>query len=242
MNHSYGLQLYSVRDFTEKDLAATLKKVADIGYKSVEFAGFFGHSAEEVRAMLDEYGLTCAGTHSGWEELRPTEIMETIRFHKILGTRNYVLPGADLDTLEKIDEFAGVMNYAKPILEAEGIRLAYHNHSDEFYLRPWGSTIHSELEKRLICDFEIDTYWVWNADADPLQTLERLKDRVHIIHLKDGQKGGIGCALGEGAAPVKAVRDKAASMGISMIVESEGLNPDGLAEVGRCMAYLTSID
>ncbi len=242
MNHAYGLQLYSVRDFTEKDLAAALKRVAEIGYQSVEFAGFFGHSAREARAMLDEYGLTCAGTHSGWEELRPTEIMDTIRFHKMLGTKNHVLPGADLDTLEKIDEFSKVMNYAKPILEAEGIRLAYHNHSDEFLLQPWGSTIHSELEKRLICDFEIDTFWAWNADADPIQTLERLKDRIHIIHLKDGHKGGIGCALGEGDAPVHAVRDKAAAMGLTMIVESEGLNPNGLSEVTRCMDYLKSID
>jgi sugar phosphate isomerase/epimerase len=242
MNHNYGLQLYSVRDFTEKDLASTLKRVAEIGYTSVEFAGFFGFRPEELRAMLDEYGLTCSGTHSGLWELRPTEILDTIKFHKTLGTKHHALPCADLDTLEQIEEFAKVMNYATPILEAEGIRLAYHNHSHEFELKPWGSTIHSELEKRLICDFEIDTFWVWNAGADPLQTLERLKDRVHIIHLKDGLKGGIGRSLGEGDAPVHAVRDKAAAMGLTMIVESENLNPDGLTEVTRCMEYLKSID
>ena len=140
------------------------------------------------------------------------------------------------------DEFARVMNYATPILEAEGIHLAYHNHSDEFFLQPWGSTIHSELEKRLICDFEIDTFWVWNAGADPLQTLERLKDRVRMIHLKDGLKGGVGRSLGEGEAPVHAVRDKAITMGLTMIVESENLSPDGLTEVTRCMEYLKSID
>ena len=53
----YGIQMYSVRDLAEKDLRAALKCVADIGYKYVEFAGFFGHSAEEVRSWLDEFGL-----------------------------------------------------------------------------------------------------------------------------------------------------------------------------------------
>ena len=244
MNHSYGVQLYSVRDFTEKDLASALKQVAEIGYRSVEFAGFFGHGAEEVRAMLDEYGLVCAGSHSGWEDLRPTRIMDTIRFHKTIGNPDYVIPGAFLEEPGAIDEFVKVVNFAKPILEAEGIRLSYHNHSDEFYLQPWGSTIHGELEKRATLDFEIDTFWAWNAGADPVLTLERLKDRVHLIHLKDGfkQSDKNGYALGEGEAPVKAVRDKAASLGITMIVESEGLNPDGMSQIARCMDYLKSID
>ena len=244
MNHSYGVQLYCVRDFTEKDLASTLKKVAEIGYQSVEFAGFFGHSAEEVRAMLDEYGLACAGTHSIWEDLRPTEIVNTIKFHKALGNTEYVIPGAFIEELDKLDEFVKVIKFAQPVLEAEGIRLSYHNHSDEFYLQPWGSTVHAQLEKRLDIHFEIDTFWVWNAGADPIATLDRLKDRVHLIHLKDGFKGGDydGYALGEGGAPVKDIRDKAAFLGMTMIVECEGLNPNGLAEVARCMDYLKSID
>lgn len=65
----YGIQMYSVRDLTEKDLALALQKVSEIGYKSVEFAGFFGHSAEEVKAMLEQFGLTVSGTHSGLDDL-----------------------------------------------------------------------------------------------------------------------------------------------------------------------------
>ena len=61
----YGLQMYSVRDITDKDLDGALKKVAEIGYKFVEFAGFFGHSAQEVKDMLDKYGLRVSGTHTG---------------------------------------------------------------------------------------------------------------------------------------------------------------------------------
>ena len=63
----YGLQMYSLRDITGEDLKGALEKVSKIGYKGVEFAGFFGHSAEEVKSWLDEYGLTVTGTHTGWK-------------------------------------------------------------------------------------------------------------------------------------------------------------------------------
>ncbi len=242
MKQNYGLQLFSVRDITEKDLACAISKVAQMGYKYLEFAGFFGHSAEDVKAMMDDNGVTCSGTHSGWEELRPTNIAQTIKYHKTIQNPNYIIPGADLSTLDKIEEFCAVLNYAQPILAAEGIRLGYHNHSHEFEVMPWGSTIHSELEKRTNVDFEIDTFWAFNAGVDPLAVLERLKDRIHVIHLKDGYRGGRGMSLGEGEAPVAAVRQKAIDMGLLMVVESESLTPDGISEVKRCIDYLASLE
>lgn len=238
----YGLQLYSVRDITQNDLDGALKKVAELGYKYVEFAGFFGHTADEVKAMLEKHGLKISGTHSPWKDLKPTKIFETIAYHKAIGNPYYIVPWADLSTLEKIEEFCAVMNFAKPVLAAEGIKLAYHNHSGEFELMPWGSTIHSELEKRTDIDFELDTYWLFNAEVDPIATMERLHDRIHTIHLKDGFLGGKGKALGEGNAPVKAVREKALAMGLTMVVESETLDPTGIEEVERCIKYLKTLE
>ena len=60
-----GLQLYSVRDQMEKDMEGTLKAVKEMGYDYVEFAGYFGKSAEEIRALLDKYGLICISVHQG---------------------------------------------------------------------------------------------------------------------------------------------------------------------------------
>ena len=242
MKNNYGLQLYSVRDSAKENFAGTLKRVAELGYKYVEPAGFYGHSAEEVKSILDENGLILTGTHSSFEDLRPSKIMETIAYHKIIGNPNYIVPGADLSTLEKIEDFCNVMNFAQPILKAEGINLAFHNHSREFEVKPWGSTIHAELERRTNIDFEIDTFWAFNAGVDPLAILERLKNRIKCIHLKDGFAGGKGRSLGQGDAPVRAVVEKAKELGFIMIVESEGLEPDGLSEVGRCMDFLKSIE
>ena len=191
----YGIQLYSVRDAMKENMRETLKKIAAMGYKSVEFAGFFDHSAEQVKAMLEETGLTVSGTHSSFADLRPSKIMETIAYHKAIGNIDYIVPGADLSSKEKIDDFCNVMNFAQPILAAEGIRLGYHNHSHEFALLPCGTTVHSIIENKTNVHFEIDTFWAFNAGCDPIAVMERLKDRIHVIHLKDGFMGGKGIPL-----------------------------------------------
>ncbi|MBP3606553.1 MAG: sugar phosphate isomerase/epimerase [Clostridia bacterium] len=238
----YGIQLYSVRDAMKEDVRGTLKKIADMGYTSVEFAGFFGHSAEEIRGMLEETGLRISGTHSSFEDLRPSKIAETLAYHRAIKNTDYIVPGADLSTLEKVEDFCRVMNFAQPILAAEGIRLGYHNHSHEFAVQPYGTTVHAQLERRLSVHFEIDTFWAFNAGCDPVAVMERLSERIHVIHVKDGFLGGKGMPLGQGEAPVRAVVDYAVKNGIQMVVESETLSPSGLAEAEACIAYLRSIE
>ncbi len=242
MRNKYGLQLYSIRDITATDLGGSLEKVAELGYASVEFAGFFGHSACEVKSMLQSAGLSISGTHSPLNDLRPTRIMETLKYHAELGNPHYIVPGADLSTLDKIKDFCSVMNFAQPILAAEGIKLGYHNHSHEFALMPWGSTIHSEIEKNTDIEFEIDTFWAFNAGIDPVGVLERLKDRISVIHLKDGFADGRGMPLGEGEAPVLNVMENAEKNGFAMVVESETLSPSGIDEAERCINFLRSTE
>ena len=237
----YGLQLYSVRDVTDTDLEGTLKKVAEIGYRYVEFAGFFGHSAEEVKAMLDRYGLIVSGTHSGLGDL-DADFEGTVKYHKTLGNTNYIVPGAPTWTAAELDETIEKMNKYQPMLAAEGIRMAYHNHDSEFRPNADGQIPHEEMERRTNIDFQIDTFWAFVAGKDPVEVITRLKDRIHVIHLKDGLRNGHGFALGEGEAPVAAVREKAIELGMHMVVESETLQPDGISEVTRCFNYLKSLE
>ena len=237
----YGLQLYSVRDLKKKDLDATLKQVAEIGYRYVEFAGFFGHSAEQVKAMLKEYGLTVSGTHSGFEDL-DTDFAGTVKYHQTIGNTNYIVPGAPWQTAADLNETIEKMNKYAPMLAAEGIKLAYHNHDGEFKPNADGLIPHEEMERRTDIDFQIDTYWAYVAGRDPVEVITRLKERVHVIHLKDGLRDGHGFALGEGTAPVVEVRAKAMELGMHMVVESETLQPDGISEVKRCMNFLRSLE
>lgn len=236
----YGLQMYSVRDITKTDLEGAMKAVAEMGYTYVEFAGFFGHSAEEVKGWLDKYGLKVSGTHTGLREL-DADFEGTVKYHKTIGNTNIIIPGHDLSCQSKIDEFVEKVNRYQPLLEKEGISLGYHNHSHEFIPNDDGSEIHEQLVYRTNLNIEIDTFWYFNAThKSAVGIMERLKNRIRVIHIKDGFIGGEGKPLGYGEAPVAEVYAKAAEMGVLMVVESESLKPDGLTEARQCIEFLRS--
>lgn len=233
----YGLQMYSVRDITQNDLPGAVAKVAQIGYKLIEFAGFFGHTAEEVNQMLADNGVTVSGTHTGLAELL-NDYEGTLAFHKAIQNPIYIIPGHDLSTKEKVDQFIEDVNRLQPLLRAEGIEMGFHNHSGEFLPNKDGVIFYDELVARTSLLLEIDTFWAYAAGRDPVALMEQHKDRLHCIHIKDGFQNGEGMPLGQGTAPVAAVYQKAIELGIPMIVESETLTPDGLTEAKVCYEYL----
>ena len=250
----YGLQLYSVRDTSKTDLRGTLKKVAEMGYKYVEFAGFFGNSAEDVKSWLDEYGLVASGTHTGLAEILPEKIDETIAYHKAIGCDNLIVPGGNWGTKESFESNIKALQFAEKKLKENGIRLGYHNHSGEFFETPYGEFIEKAIIERTGVELEIDTFWAFNAGLDSVAFCESLKDRIRVIHLKDGiptaeenrswevcHSDVKGKSLGSGKAPVTAVRDWAIKNNVVMVVESEGLDPTGAEEVKRCIDYLRSL-
>ncbi len=250
----YGLQLFSVRDLAAEDLREALRRVAELGYRYVEFAGFFDHPATDVKAWLEEYGLIASGTHTGLSSLTPDKIDETIAYHLAIGCTDIIVPSAKWGTAEEMEANIAALNEAQKKLAAAGIRLSYHNHSPEFYPTPYGKYIEEELLARTDISFEFDTFWLFNAGLDPVAYCETHKDRISFIHLKDGilpketrdfstaNKNVTGRSLGQGEAPVEAVREWAINNNIRMVVESEGLQPTGMEEVGRCIDYLNSLE
>ena len=98
-----GIQLYSIRDSMEKDFEGILKAVSELGYTSVEFAGFFGRSANEVNELLEMYNLKLSGIHSSFDDL-VNNYEEIVAFHKAIGNKNYIIPWYDLNSQEKIDK------------------------------------------------------------------------------------------------------------------------------------------
>lgn len=246
---NYGLQLYSVRDLAQENYSEALRRVAEMGYKMVEPAGFFGISAKEVAAMLQHYGLTVCSTHTGTKQVFE-ELKETIAYHKAIGCRDIIIPGAKHSTAEEVSVLVSEINRVHPILKAEGMRLHYHNHWQEFRPNKDGQIVEKELAKRTDILFEIDTFWVFDAGLRAIDVMEQYKDRMSFIHLKDGfaqdfddsESRAVGKSLGSGAAPVEEVRQKAIEMGLQIVVESEGLEPTGIAEVKRCIDYLKGLD
>ena len=251
----YGLQMYSLRDITKTDLKGALKVAADLGYKYIEFAGFFDHSAEEVKGWLDEYGLVCCSTHTGVSLLADDKLEDTLRYHQVIGCSRLIIPGADWSTEESFNKNLALFAKAQKKAAEYGIEVGYHNHSGEFFVTPYGKVIEDEILKNTDLKVQIDTFWSFNAGLDSVAYLESIKNRVFAVHLKDGipteaenrawstwTKGVQGKSLGDGKAPVAAVREYALKNGLCMVVESETCQPTGIEEVGRCIRYLRSLE
>lgn len=255
MNTSYGIQMYSLRDITEDSMRLALKKVAEMGYTSVEFAGFYDYNASQIKTWLDAFGLNPIATHTGLPQLDDAHIEETIAYHKAIGCHNIVVPSAHWSTLDFMDASIRAMDKAQKRLAAEGITLGYHNHSREFLPTEYDKKILEELIARTDVLLEVDTFWSFNAGVDTIRFLDEHKNRIFLLHLKDGipapaenrnavhcHEGVIGKAVGEGKAPVRDVIAWANRSHVPLIVESEGLDPTGAEEVARSMAFLKSID
>lgn len=191
----YGIQLYSIRDLTEKNLEDALRQASEIGYRNVEFAGFFGHSAEEVAAMLRRYGLDHIryahrlGCNSA-EPRRNCGIPQGNRHkpyhyprHRPLEPQNY---GCLCCQCERSTAEAGSdgndARFSSTIIRS---------------LKPWRTAL-CRMMRLFPCTalkLEIDTYWAYVAGRDPVALMEQYKDRLQFIHIKDGDARGHGTPL-----------------------------------------------
>lgn len=184
-----GLQLYSIRDDMEQDMDAALAKVKEMGYDCVEFAGYFGKSAQEVKALLDKYGLECISVHQGYDVFLK-EPKENVEYLKTIGAKYCVVPWMGVEKHKGTPQWEQTVkefNEVGKLLKDNGIQLLYHNHDFEFnkfedkFLLDWlYETIDSELLQT-----EIDTCWVRYAGYDPADYIKKYTGRSPIVHLKD---------------------------------------------------------
>ena len=184
-----GLQLYSVREDMEKDMEKTLKAVKDMGYDYVEFAGYFGRTAEEVKAMLDKYGLTAVSVHQGYEVFLEDE-KYNIDYLKTLGVKYCAIPWMGVEKHAGNEVFpqtvTDITKVAKALKE-NGIQMLYHNHDFEFkkyqdkFLLDW---LYDSIPADLL-QTEIDTCWVKYSGNDPVEYMKKYKGRADVLHLKD---------------------------------------------------------
>lgn len=241
MSLPVSLQLYSVRDSMTADFEGTLRRVHELGYSAVEFAGFYDRTPDQINELLARYSLTVSGTHSSFDDLL-NRYEETVAFHQAIGNKNYIIPWFDLSDQSKLDGFIEKVNPIARRLAGDGIALGFHNHSGEFKMNRDGSVAYEQLIYRTELMLEVDTYWAFVGMREPLALLERLGSRVKFIHIKDGSADGQGMPLGRGEAPVSEVYKKAVAAGIPLVVESETCKPDGLTEAQICMDYLRSLE
>src|SRR5262245_19248549 len=88
-----AVQIYSVRQIAQKDLAGVLAQIARLGYRGVEFAGYYGHSADDIKKILTDNNLKAAGTHIGLETMLGDNLPKTLEFNRTIGNQNLIVPG-----------------------------------------------------------------------------------------------------------------------------------------------------
>ncbi len=236
----YGIQMFSLRDIARDDMEKALKIASEIGYHGVEFAQFGNCSAAQIKGWLEKYHLAPWSSHIMLEDLQ-NDFAKTVDFHREIGCYNLTICCVIRDTKSDVEAAIKGINEMIPRLAEEGMTLHFHNHYWDHNPNRDNVINFQELVTRTNVNLELDTYWLCVGGLDPVTIMDKMKDRVHFIHLKDGDGGFNGRSLGQGATPIKKVHKKAEELGYRMIVESEGCNPTGPEEVKRCYDYLMSI-
>lgn len=184
-----AVQLYSVRDAQEKDFFGTLRRVREMGYDGVEFAGYYGHSAAEVRRALDELGLKAVSAHVPLDAMTE-DVQGTIAFHKELGTPFIAVPYLDEKSRPGTPMWPDVVKRIRKIGEActaAGIQLLYHNHDFEFVVIDGVyalDALYAAVPMPYLAT-ELDTCWAKVSGVDPADYLRKYAGRSPVVHLKD---------------------------------------------------------
>lgn len=184
-----GVQLYTVRSLMEKDFTGTLEKVAQAGYKEVEFAGYYDRKPKDIKKLLHRLGLQAPATHQGLAvfEQKMDWLVETA---KILGHEYVVCPWLAPEqrgTIADYKKLAAAFNKFGEACQKAGLQFAYHNHDFEFVATegqiPFDVLL-AETDPQLV-QIEIDLYWIIKAGADPLAYFAKHPGRFALCHVKD---------------------------------------------------------
>src|SRR5579862_435633 len=187
-----GVQLYTVRDQMKADFDGTIAKVAQIGYKEIEFAGYFGRSGQQVRAALDKNGLTGVSTHVQYDEL-DEKFPSVIETSKAIGLEYIICPWIPVELRKSPDiwkQASSKFNKCGEQSKKAGLQFGYHNHWFEF-LPVNGKLPYDELLADCDADLvkmEMDLCWITAAGSDPIKYFEKYPGRFPLVHVKDIKK------------------------------------------------------
>jgi sugar phosphate isomerase/epimerase len=242
-----GLQLYTVRAAMSKDVPGTLSAIAACGYREVEFAGYFGRSAPELRQLLAERGLTAPSTHLGLADVRE-RFDATAEMAQGIGARYLTVASLDLRALKTADDWkrmATTFNEVGTRAKAAGLRFGFHNHAVEF--TPVDGAVPMDLlitgtDPALVA-FELDIYWAVRAGQDVVRYFARHPGRFEMVHVKDATPAPAltMTEVGSGALDWKAIFAKRGVAGIRHCFVEHDNPADPLESIRKSADYLKAL-
>jgi sugar phosphate isomerase/epimerase len=223
-----GVQLYTVRGEMGKDFEGTLKKIAEIGYKEVEFAGYYNRTPQQVKELLTRYGLEAPSAHVPLGDIQ-TKLDQAIETAKVIGHKLLVCPwlqDSDRKTIDQYKAHAATFNKAAEACKKAGLEFGYHNHDFEFFTidgkMPFDVLL-AETDKRLV-KMELDLYWVKKGKQDALSIMSKNPGRIVAFHVKDmdNTPKGFFTEVGRGTINFKEIFAQSKKAGVKyFIVEQD---------------------
>jgi sugar phosphate isomerase/epimerase len=245
-----GLQLYSVRQLLQKDFGDTLKQLGALGYREVEAAGYYDHSATEVNQAMKDAGLKLVSAHYSFDDLH-SQFDQILAFNKEVGVGTIICsvpgkkPSADktyqggLASDYTLDDWrwnADQFNLLGEKFQAAGMKFGYHNHTIEFKATdgviPFDELLRLTDSSKV--SMEMDCGWVVVGGGDPIAYLRKYPTRISMLHVKDfkhpdpaaARPRGRVAELGQGYIDYRPILDAAAKVGhvTHCFVEQEGFD------------------
>lgn len=235
-----ALQLYSLRDAAKEDFLGTIRSAASMGFDGIEFAGYFGHSASQVKAELDSLGVACAGAHVALDQFSDEKFPETVDFHLAIGCPYPIIPWLPEErgnspeaALASAEEFSRIADRLRP----HGLQTGFHVHDGDVKPLANGQSAWEIIAANTPDDFilQYDTCNGAAGGADPLQPILDHPGRGRSTHLKGFPAG---TPVGEGdldwVAILNACRDVAKAEWIVLEHETYiGMTPEEACQ--RCL-------
>ncbi|MHC4872310.1 MAG: sugar phosphate isomerase/epimerase family protein [Planctomycetota bacterium] len=247
MNVPIGLQLWSVRDDCRKDFAGTLEEVKKIGYAGVEFAGYYDYSAGDLRKLIADLGLKCAGSHIGLPAFLGDELQKTIDYNLELGNKRLIIPGLPEEnkgSAEAWKKSAELFCELNEKVIAAGLKMGYHNHAGEF------EKIDGEVPQYLVFDntpenfiMQLDIGWASCAEVDPLEVIGKYEGRSESVHVKEFDPNDETATVGKGTVDWQKVLPGVIEKGGCewFVVEHERYSAPPLECVKDCFEFLNNL-
>ena len=186
-----GVQLYTVRTLMQQDVERTLARVGEVGYREVEFAGYFGRTPAQVREALGAAGLVAPSTHIALAELLPANLPRVLDAAHVMGHQWLVLAWTNPAQRRNVDDWkrmADRMLSAAELAKPANVRVAYHNHDYEWTPLPGGVVPYDfllEQTRGSTVAFEMDLCWITKAGHDPMAYWLKWPERFPMVHVKD---------------------------------------------------------
>lgn len=185
-----GVQLFTLRNETASDFPGTLRHVAELGYEGVEFAGYGGLSADQMKDLLQETGLKAIGSHVGMQSLRDN-LQGEIDYLKTIGGKYLICPHIAEEERQTAEDWKRIFDFFEEVgqeARRNGLTFAYHNHAFEFDIQVAGEFAFDAMYANTSRDsvqVEMDVCWVKFAGQDPLAYIPKYAGRLPLLHLKD---------------------------------------------------------